>query len=227
METVDKIRVLIVDDHAILRSGVRMLLDTEGDIEVVGEAESAETAVERARELSPDVVLLDISMPGGSGIQAIEQVRGVSPGSRVIILTMHDDQAYLRSALASGASGYMVKTGADGELVNAIRTVYRGRSYVDVSLGEASAHPVLAERRRAGTPADQLSSRERQVLEFVAYGHTHKEIAARLSVSVKSVETYRARVADKLGLRSRAELVRYALDHGLLGPDSVPTVDKA
>jgi len=223
MLPVAAIRVMIVDDHAILRSGVRMLLETQDDIEVVGEAEDSETAVERAGELAPDVVLLDISMPGGSGIQAIDRLREVSPVSRIIILTMHDDQAYLRSALASGAAGYMVKTGADSELLNAIRTVHRGRTFVDVSLGEGAIPPGAVEPRAEGAAAATLSSRERQVLELVAYGHTHKEIAERLEVSVKSVETYRSRVADKLGLRSRAELVRYALDHGLLGPDRVPT----
>ena len=205
---------------------MRLLLEGQDDMEVVGEAEDGAKAVQCASETQPDVVLLDIAMPGESGIRTIGRIREVSPDTRVIILTMHDDQAYLRSALASGASGYMVKTGADTELLNAIRAVARGRSYIDVSLAGTSLQEVLTKRDRAGKviahSTDALSARERQVLELVAYGHTHKEIAGRLEVSVKSVETYRARVADKLGLKSRADLVRYALDHGMLGPDRAP-----
>ncbi len=199
-----------------------MLIDGQEDMEVVGEAENGAKAVDCAAATQPDVVLLDIAMPGESGIRTIGRVREVSPDSRVIILTMHDDQAYLRSALASGASGYMVKTGSDTELLSAIRAVSRGRSYIDVSLADSSLQEVLSRGKAVVHATDALSARERQVLELVAYGHTHKEIAGRLEVSVKSVETYRARVADKLGLRSRAELVRYALDHGMLGPDRAP-----
>jgi DNA-binding NarL/FixJ family response regulator len=226
MVAVATIRVLIADDHAILRSGVRRLLDTQDDIEVVGEADSGADAVMQVAETQPDVVLLDISMPDESGVKTIGKIRDASADSRVIILTMHDDQAYLRSALASGAAGYMVKTGEDTELLQAIRAVHRGRSYIDVSLEDATLQDVLAKRfarEDKGRTGDHLSARERQVLELVAYGHTHKEIAERLDVSVKSVETYRARVADKLGLRSRSELVRYALDHGMLEPGRVPT----
>ena len=228
METVGKVRVLIADDHAILRSGVRMMLESHTDMAVVGEAQDAETAVSFARAETPDVVLLDISMRGDNGIQAISRIHEVSPGTRVIMLTMHADRAYLRSALASGAAGYMVKTGVDAELVTAIRTVCRGETYIDASVVDDADPDVLqrqaaaSERGSAASLIGLLSKRERQVLELVAYGHTHKDIAARLDVSVKSVETYRARVADKLGLRSRAELVRFALDNGVLGPSHTP-----
>ncbi len=200
-----------------------MMVESQSDMCVVGEAEDADGAVALSRLERPDVVLLDISMKGDNGIQAIGRIHEVCPDARVIVLTMHDDRAYLRSALASGAAGYMVKTGADVELVGAIRAVCRGQTYIDASVAEGTDVDALARKtRRATSVLDLLSARERQVLELVAYGHTHKDIAARLDVSVKSVETYRARVADKLGLRSRADLVRFALDNGLLGPGRTP-----
>ena len=218
----DKIRILIADDHAILRAGLRRLIEGQDDMCVVAEAETATGAVAQADTDKPDVVLLDITMPGGSGIKSIGPIRSASPKTRVLVLTMHDDQAYLRSAMAAGAAGYMVKTGADTELLDAIRTVAGGRSYVDVSLEDPSGETPSGTAERPTTSAadlDLLSKREREVLELVAHGYTHREIAEKLTVSVKSVETYRARLVDKLGLKSRADLVRYALDAGVLGGD--------
>lgn len=190
-------------------------------MEVVAEAEDAALAVRGAAETRPDVVVLDITMPGTSGIAAIEQILEVSPETRVLILTMHDDPAYLRQAIESGATGYMVKSGADTELLAAIRAVHRGQTYIASSLADSSLQHALAERsrdRRHGE-GDLLSERERQVLTMVAYGHTYKEIANQLNLSVKTVETYRSRLGEKLGLRSRVDLVRYALEHELLAPE--------
>lgn len=216
-----KIRVAIVDDHAVLRAGLRMLINAQPDMEVVGEAADGIEAVELARQAQPDVMLLDIGMPEHSGLQAIAKIRQASSPTRVLVLTMHDDSAYLRFVLAEGGSGYVVKSAADTALLEAIRAVADGRMFVNVSLDESAA-PTAVEQQAAGTqvkpelPAPPLSDREREVLELIAKGHTNREVADKLALSVKTVETYRARLMDKLSLRTRAELVRYALEHGLL-----------
>ena len=217
----DTIRVMIADDHAILRAGLRSLLALQEDMELIAEAIDGQDAVNKAEQNKPDVLLMDITMPGMNGIEALKHVRKVSPGSRVLILTMHDDHAYLRSVLAAGGSGYLVKRAADTELLAAIRTVHQGRSYIDVGLENNQLQAVLDNDEQeasdsGGRSLDTLSERERQVLELVALGYTHKEVGEELSVSVKTVETYRSRLSEKLGLRSRAELVKFALDRGLL-----------
>ena len=217
----DTIRVMIADDHAILRAGLRSLLALQEDMELTAEAIDGQDAVNKAEQNKPDVLLMDITMPGMNGIEALKHVRKVSPESRVLILTMHDDHAYLRSVLAAGGSGYLVKRAADTELLAAIRTVHQGRSYIDVGLENNQLQAVLDNEEQESTDAggrslDTLSERERQVLELVALGYTHKEVGEELSVSVKTVETYRSRLSEKLGLRSRAELVKFALDRGLL-----------
>ena len=217
----DTIRVMIADDHAILRAGLRSLLALQEDMELIAEAIDGQDAVNKAEQNKPDVLLMDITMPGMNGIEALKHVRKVSPESRVLILTMHDDHAYLRSVLAAGGSGYLVKRAADTELLAAIRTVHQGRSYIDVGLENNQLQAVLDNEEQESTDAggrslDTLSERERQVLELVALGYTHKGVGEELSVSVKTVETYRSRLSEKLGLRSRAELVKFALDRGLL-----------
>ncbi len=217
----DTIRVMIADDHAILRAGLRSLLALQEDMELIAEAIDGKDAVQKAEVNKPDVLLMDITMPGMNGIEALKHVRKVSPTSRVLILTMHDDHAYLRSVLAAGGSGYLVKRAADTELLAAIRTVHQGRSYIDVGLDNNQLQAVLDNDEQEATDSggrslDTLSERERQVLELVALGYTHKEVGEELSVSVKTVETYRSRLSEKLGLRSRAELVKFALDRGLL-----------
>ena len=217
----DTIRVMIADDHAILRAGLRSLLALQEDMELIAEAIDGQDAVNKAEQNKPDGLLMDITMPGMNGIEALKHVRKVSPGSRVLILTMHDDHAYLRSVLAAGGSGYLVKRAADTELLAAIRTVHQGRSYIDVGLENNQLQAVLDNDEQEASDAggrslDTLSERERQVLELVALGYTHKEVGEELSVSVKTVETYRSRLSEKLGLRSRAELVKFALDRGLL-----------
>ena len=217
------IRVLIVDDHAILRAGLRVLIKSQGDMDVVGEAGDAPGAVAGVKKNTPDVVILDLAIPGG-GLPAIEEIRRDYPQSRVLVLTMHDDQAYLRSSLAAGAAGYLVKRAADAELLTAIRTVHKGRSYIDVALADSGLQDVVNHHSDANAQGlAGLSQREREVLEQVAYGYTNREIAARLHVSPKSVETYRARVQEKLGLRTRADLVRFALEMGIVRPDSSTT----
>lgn len=210
------IRVALADDHAVLRAGLRMMIDTQPDMHVVAEASTAQEAIDVVAEHAPDVLVLDLAMPGGGSIDAIREIQESSAQTRVLVLSMYDESSYLRAVVAAGAAGYVTKRAADTELLTAIRTVYAGRAYVDVSLSDRP--PPLVERHARPDLPDPsvLSEREREVLRLVALGHTNKEIAAHIHVSVKSVESYRARVSDKLALRSRAELVRYALEIGLV-----------
>jgi two-component system, NarL family, response regulator NreC len=219
-----KIRVMIADDHAILRAGLKMLVNDQADMEVVCEAPDGEKAVQSARETKPDVALLDLTMPGVGGMKALQEMARSCRKTRVLVLTMHDDPAYLRSVLAAGAAGYLLKQTVDTELLAAIRAVHRGGTYVDPSLANVLVQDVLAKRgtkARSKRPVNILSDREQQVLKFVAQGFSSQEIAKRIFVSVKTVETYRARIADKLGLRTRSELVRYAIRMGLLAAESL------
>ena len=218
-----RIRILIADDHAVLRTGLRMLIGSQRDLDVVGEASDGDEAVRKAAALRPDVALVDISMPGSGGIKAIERIREAAPATRVVVLTMHDMPAYLRAALAAGASGYVVKRAADSALLAAIRDVHRGRTVLDPALAASVVQSGLRRRGAATSPATPLSQREREVLELVAQGYTNQQIADHLGLSVKTVETYRARLVEKLGLQSRAELVRYALDSGLFGGEASST----
>jgi DNA-binding NarL/FixJ family response regulator len=208
------IRVLIVDDHAVVRSGLRMLLAAEDDIEPVGEAESAKEAIFQARSLEPDVILMDVVMPDGSGIDVVPQLLHEHPDVKVLVLSMQDDPQYVRQAFSSGASGYILKEAADTEVVGAIREVARGGRYVHPALGARLVSADADERRRA--EEDPLSDREREVLRLLALGHTNQEIAKMLYISVRTAETHRAHIMQKLGLQTRAELVRHALDEGLL-----------
>ena len=224
----ENIRVLIVDDHAIVRAGLRLLISGQTDMTVVGEAGSTQEGIEAAERLSPDVALFDLSLPGEGGIEAIRWLRRSKPRVRTVALTMHDDAAYLRSVLSAGGSGYVVKRAADTELLAAIRAVYEGRSFVSPLLdgaepGEAQEGAPFFNGIATGDTAgaemalERLSARERQVLVLLAHGHTHAEMAEQLGISIKTVETHRARLSEKLGLKSRADLVRFALERGLLG----------
>ncbi len=208
------IRVVIVDDHAILRSGLRRVLEAEADIEVVGEAESAERAVFEALATKPDVLLMDVVMPGTSGIEGMPAVLQAVPEAKVLILSMQDDPRYVREAFAVGASGYVLKEAADTEVVGAVRAVAAGERYVHPALGARLIAAEAEERKRA--EEDPLSEREREVLRLLALGHTNQEIAEQLYISVRTAETHRAHIMRKLGLSSRAELVRHALEHGLI-----------
>jgi two-component system, NarL family, response regulator NreC len=208
------IRVLVVDDHAVVRAGLRRVLDAEVDIETVGEAPNAERAVFEALESKPDVVLMDIVMPGKTGIEGMPALLQAVPGIRVLMLSMQDDPHYVREAFDAGASGYVLKEAADTDVVDAIRAVAAGERYVHPALGARLVAADSEERKRAGS--DPLSEREREVLRMLALGHTNQEIAALLYISVRTAETHRAHIMRKLGLSSRAELVRYALDHDLV-----------
>jgi two-component system response regulator NreC len=208
------IRVLLVDDHAILRSGLRRVLEAEDDIEVVAEAESAERAVFEAIEAKPDVVVMDVVMPGRSGIEATPELLKAVPTLKILVLSMQDDPHYVRAAFEAGASGYVLKEAADTEVIGAVRTVARGERYVHPALGARLVAADVEERKQA--EADPLSDREREVLRLLALGHTNQEIATMLYISVRTAETHRAHIMQKLGLSSRAELVRHALDHSLI-----------
>jgi two-component system, NarL family, response regulator NreC len=211
------IKVVLVDDHAVVRSGLRLLLDGQDDIEVVGEAGNAKDAVFRARALKPDVILLDMVMPGESGLEVLPKLLKESTGTKVLVLSMQDDPSYVREAFASGASGYVLKEAADEEVVSAVREIAGGGRYVHPALGARLVAAEAAER--AAAEADPLSEREREVLRLLALGHTNQEIAQRLYISVRTAESHRAHIMQKLRLSTRAELVRYALSQGLLAED--------
>jgi two-component system response regulator NreC len=211
-------RVLLADDHAVLRSGLRLLIDNQPDLAVVGEAGDGPETLSQAKALQPDVILLDLNMPGMDGLTLLPRLRQEAPGSQVLILTMHDDVNYLRQALQAGASGYVLKQAVDTELLMAIRAVLRGEKPVHPAMTQKliaamteSAPPAAGEN-----PWDALSDRERAVLRLVALGYTNGEIADELFISVKTVETYRSRGMEKLNVETRAELVRSALSHNIL-----------
>lgn len=214
----DRIRIALCDDHAVVRSGLRHILEAEPDLEVVGEAGSAAEAVEVATDAQPDVFVMDLGLPDRSGIAATADVCAVSQATRVLVLTVHDDVAYLRRAFEAGAAGYLVKEAADVDLVQAVRQVAAGKQYVHPTLGAALLAPDAATARPVG-PGGELSEREVEVLALIAGGLTNAEIAERLYVSVRTVETHRAHIHQKLDLRTRAELVRVARDAGLLEGD--------
>ena len=203
------IRALLVDDHQIVRSGVRKVLEATGRIEVVGEASGVVEALERAGLLRPDVVVLDLTLRDGSGLDAIAELRAA--GARVVILSMQDEPAYARKAFELGAQGYVVKDAADEELADAIDAVLGDRIYV---------HPALAARLVMGEPEDDLTERERQILRLIALGYTNQEIAGQLFLSVRTIEAHRRHILDKLRLSTRADLVRYALERRIveIGP---------
>src|SRR5579862_2223006 len=214
MRKVDKIRVLIVDDHAVVRSGIRLLLSREPDIEPVGEAGTGREAVFEARTLKPNVILMDIVMPDQTGLEALPTLLHENPEVKVLLLSMQDDPRYVREAFAAGASGYVLKEAADAEVVNAVREVAHGGRYVNPELGARLVAAEAEAQRRA--EEDPLSEREREVLRLLALGHTNQEIARQLYISVRTAETHRAHIMQKLRLASRADLVRYALAEGLL-----------
>ena len=215
----DKIRVLLADDHAVLRAGLRLLLNSQDDMEVVGEAATGAQAVAQARQWHPDIVLLDITMSGVDGLEAVHDIKKDNPETKVLALTMHDDESYLRHVLEAGGAGYVLKRSADTELLSAIRAVHQGGTFLHPQHAKALLEPAVEtakELEKGSEGYDLLSDREQQVLKLLALGLTNKQIAEKLFISVKTVEAYRARIQEKLGLRGRAALVRYALQRGLL-----------
>jgi two-component system response regulator NreC len=211
------IRVLIVDDHAVVRSGLRHVLESEVGIEVVGEAGDARHATFEARAKQPDVILMDVVMPGASGIQAIPAVLTAAPAAHVLMLSMQDDPRYVREAFAAGAAGYILKEAVDTDVVAAVREIAAGGRYVHPTLG---ARMVTADAtERADAQKNPLSNRELEVLQLLALGHTNQEIAKLLLLSVRTAETHRSNIMQKLRLQTRAELVRHALKLGLLDDD--------
>jgi two-component system response regulator NreC len=205
--------IVIADDHAVMRSGLRMLLDAAEDLDVVGEAGDVEETIRKVRAYKPDVLVLDLHMPGGPSLEAIPELREASPDTRIVVLTMQDSAAFVREALRAGALGYVTKDAADDELVEAIRMAAGDQSYLHPRLGARLA----TEPEQAGPPGD-LTEREAEILRLIALGHTNTEIAEQLYLSVRTVESHRAHIQQKLRLTKRAELVRYALEHGIVQP---------
>jgi two-component system, NarL family, response regulator NreC len=204
------ISVVLADDHAVVRSALRLMLEAEPNIEVLAEAGDADAATRYAAGHRPDVLILDINMPGGSGLAAIPSIREQSPETQIVVLTMQDETAFAREALQAGVLGYILKEAASEELVKAVRMAAEGRTYLQPELGAR-----LAAEPEASSP-DDLSHRELEVLRLIALGHTNNEIADQLYLSVRTVESHRAHIQQKLGLTTRSELVRYALDRGLI-----------
>ena len=207
-------KVLIADDHGIVRSGVKLLLDRQPDIEVVAEADDGVEAVEKTIELHPDVAILDVSMPRMTGLQATHEIKQQAPDTQVLILSMHDDERYLFEALRAGAAGYVLKRAADQDLVDAVRAAGRGEPFLTASAQQTLIRDFLD---RDSEP-QELTPREQEVVKLIAEAHTNKEIAEILHLSEKTVESHRARVLQKLGMRDRVELVRYAIRRGLVEP---------
>ncbi len=214
----EKVRVLLADDHAVLRSGLSLLINNQKDFSVVGEAPTGIATIALSEELAPDLLLLDINMPKLGGLEIITTLKQKSPDMKILILTMHDEPEYLRQALKSGASGYILKKAADTELLSAMRAVINGEVYVHSAITKSILKDMLPEEvgDKEKDEWEDLSPREKQVLRLVALGHTRQEIAEKMDLSPKTVDTYRARGMDKLGLKTRASLVRFALQRHLL-----------
>ena len=210
----EPLRILLVDDHRVVRAGLRMVLESEDDLEVVDEAGDVRDAVFKTRRHTPDLIVLDVMLPDGDGVEAIGRLQAEAPQAKVLILSMEDSGHHVRRAFANGANGYVLKDAAEDELVSAIREVAAGGRYLHPALGARMIQADVEERERAA--ADPLSDREREVLRLLAQGHTNQEIAAQLYISVRTAETHRAHIMQKLGFSTRSELVRYAIDQGML-----------
>ena len=210
------IRVLIADDHRVIRVGLRALLGSDPDLEVVGEAGDGPQTVTLAETLAPDVVLLDIRMPGEDGIQVAKRLKGAFPRVRVLFLTMHEDESLVREAIEAGASGYVIKRAEESEILDAIHAAYRGDLYVHPAMTRALVQPAVGARPQATASGEALTPREIDVLKLLVRGNTNHQVADALGLSVRTVDGHRANLIAKLGVASRVELVRYAEEHGLL-----------
>ncbi len=214
----DKIRILIVDDHAILRDGIRALLNLYDDIEIVGEASEGNEAIEKARELVPDVVVMDIAMPGMDGLEATRRIIKKNPTVKILVLTQYNNKEYILSAIKAGAAGYVPKRALGSELVSAIRAIYRGDSFLYPSAATALIQDYLHQDEEE--PYDRLTGREREILKLIAEGHTSREIADMLFISLKTVLGHRAKIMEKLDIHNRTELIKYAMRKGLVSMDT-------
>jgi len=211
------LRIFLADDHTVMREGLKSLVNAQSDMDVIGEADNGRAALQKVRELQPDVVIMDISMPELNGIKVTEHLQRICQKIKVLVLTAHDESGYLRQLLKVGASGYVLKKAAAEELINAIRIVAAGGVYLDPTLAGKVVDGYVGSRRLKGTPrGHELSEREAEVLRLVAWGYTNKEIASFLTISVKTVETHKGNILEKLDLKSRVEMVRYALRQGWL-----------
>ena len=211
-----KLRVFLADDHAIVREGLKALINGQAGMEVVGEAADGRTACARAKEIHPDVVVMDVSMPEMNGVQATRELRAQCPAVKVLALTVHEERSYLRDLIEAGASGYVLKRSAAEDLVHAVQVVARGDVYLDPSVTAVVLGKLARPRPQNESSSLELSDRETEVLQLVAQGHSNREIAGFLRISVKTVETYKARSMEKLGLTGRADIVRFALQKGWL-----------
>jgi two-component system response regulator NreC len=218
----DKIRVLIVDDHVIVREGLRSLLEAQPDIKVAGEATDGKEAVSKTREIQPDIVLMDITMPGMSGLEATRQIRRQSPDAKILALTMHEGDEYFFKILEAGASGYFIKGGTSSELISALRAVHQGDVFIYPTMAKKLLNDYL---QRVGAGQDKksydgLTNREREILKLIAEGHANQDIAELLVLSITTVQTHRANIMGKLRLHSRTELTKYAIRHGFITLDT-------
>ena len=212
-----KLRILLADDHQVMRDGLKLLINAQPDMEVVGESEDGLAAWRQAKDALPDVVLMDVSMPQMGGAKATEKIKRECPQVKILALTAHEDRSYVSQLLEAGASGYMLKVAASGDLINAIRVVAAGGVYLDPAVADKVLHTYRRGKPPKGVAQGApLSRREEEVLRLIAQGYINKEIAARLLISIKTVDTHKTRAMEKLGLRSRAEIVRYALGQGWL-----------
>ncbi len=213
-----KVRVLLADDHAIVRDGVRLILNAQSDMEVVGEASNGEEALDLARTLKPDLVLMDIGMPGINGLEATKLLKQMQPALHILILTMHDDEDYFFRILSAGASGYVLKGAGSDELLNAIRAVVQGGVYLYPTMAKKLVGDFL-KPHESGEVKDPLTAREREVLKLIAAGRTNREIAEALVLSLNTVQTHRLHIMEKLNMHNRAELIKYAIRRGLIEPE--------
>lgn len=212
----DKLRIFIADDHAVLRDGLKTLVNAQADMEIVGEADNGRSAWQKAKDLLPDVVIMDVAMPDMNGAQATQRLKLDCPKIKVLALTAYEDKGYLRLLLKAGADGFLLKRAATEELIQAIRVIAANGSYIDPRLAGKLLCRSIRTPASKDSDRNELSDREAEVLRLIAWGHSNKEIANQLDISVKTVETYKSRLSEKLELNSRADIVRYALREGWL-----------
>lgn len=215
----NKIKVLLVDDHAIIRDGIRALISLHDDIEIAGEASEGNEAIEKTRELAPDVIVMDLAMPGMDGLEATRRITKQNPKAKVLVLTQHDNKEYILSAIKAGSAGYVSKRALGSELVSAIRAVYHGESFLYPSAATALVED-YRQQAQGGDAYDELTPREREILKLIADGHTSRDIANMLFISLKTVMGHRTRIMGKLGLHNHTELIRYAMRKGIVSIDT-------